>query len=86
MSHLSDVLDGIDGEIDVEQIEGIQFEIVGSQLVSKTVLEKLHLAGAKVGRVGPYTDSDMWPKVDVDRFLFTGFLPSRDANTEEGNG
>ena len=74
MSKLDDLLKDFDLEGDQES--GISFRIQGSNDIGKEVLNTLHGANARMSRVGPYTDSTMHPKVDVSRFLFTGFLPT----------
>ena len=74
MSKLDDLLEGFDLEGDQES--GISFRIQGSNKIRQKVLETLHGANARMSRVGPYTDSTIHPKVDLSRFLFTGFLPT----------
>jgi hypothetical protein len=55
-------------EITRQQIERIT--IVGKMEDSKRVMEYLYQAGYRVIRSGPYTDREMFPQVDIERFKF----------------
>lgn len=47
-----------------------RISLVGPTGESKTVLEALYADGWRVTRSGPYTDEEMFPRVDMTRFLF----------------
>lgn len=45
-------------------------EVVGPVEERERVLHELHEAGFRTTWSGPYTDAELWPKVDPRRFKF----------------
>ena len=44
--------------------------LVGPNSESKAVMQQLFEEGWRLIRSGPYSDREMFPAVDIDRFLF----------------
>lgn len=64
----NDLLGGRSWVIEVARIERVQ--IVGKKDEYDNCLQWLQDNGYSIVRSGPYTDSQMYPKVDATRFLF----------------
>lgn len=47
-----------------------QVKIVGQMEHAKPIMNELFNRGWRITRSGPYTDDDLFPKVDSSRFLF----------------
>lgn len=47
-----------------------RIEVVGPMAEGKRVLQELHDAGWRTTRSGPYTDREIFPRADINRFLF----------------
>ena len=63
-----DELDGIGCAFERETIE--RLTIAGPMARSKDVMSMLHDDGWHLLRTGPYTDKDIYPRCNPDRFLF----------------
>ena len=46
-----------------------QITLVGPRSESTRVIDELSADGFRVTRSGPYTDKDLYPKLDMTRFL-----------------
>lgn len=44
--------------------------LIGRQVDAKEAMEWLHDEEFTISQCGPYSDAEMWPKVDPDRFKF----------------
>jgi hypothetical protein len=54
--------------------------LTGPRAQAEATLEWVHGQEGHVVRSGPYTDSEMHPMVDVDRFLIVAHIPVSDPN------
>lgn len=44
--------------------------LIGQQEDARDAMDWLHSEGYTIAQSGPYSNREMWPKVDVDRFKF----------------
>jgi hypothetical protein len=44
--------------------------LIGKQEDAKAAMDYLHTGGFSIAQSGPFSNKEMWPKVDITRFKF----------------
>lgn len=64
-------------KIEITELErpSVKVRIVGPHDQGKRIIMAIFDMGGRVERSGPYTNEEMFPKMDIERFLFIAWIP-----------